>query len=337
MMPTFPTAEIIRRRQRLVRVCRFALLLSLSVGLIGPQYIERKDDALIFAWAFVAFGVPGMCILLGRRAFKTGPKLVVLLRPFGETEISHSIRQLVRARLSFIGFVLTLGDNALKPPKRRDQVLRLTSNLGNGMLRWMAPMSLRVGSRQELRQVGNIVQRPYRLTWLWLLSRARLLIVPVEDHLWKEAVSKLLQQADVIAVDLSEVGTGTIWELEELKRSGWHRKTLFLVAQGRVENGRTLVEAFFPECSSRLFAYRSNGSVVRDREMIGQLDQMLASQRGQPERPQSLRRSQRSYSRQPRQSARARATESGMPAGTSCLATGRVPARSVRCPIPRRR
>jgi hypothetical protein len=49
------------------------------------------------------------------------------------------------------------------------------------------------------------------------------------DELWKDCIDVLLDNCQVVVVDLSHVGAGTTWELEELFRRGYEYKALFLV------------------------------------------------------------------------------------------------------------
>jgi hypothetical protein len=88
------------------------------------------------------------------------------------------------------------------------------------------------------------------------------MVIRCADSFWKDAITYLMNAADCIIADVSELGAGSVWEIERLKRLRSSR-VLFIAAESRLAEAGKTVGAFFPGQLEYLFTYRRDGSLTR--------------------------------------------------------------------------
>jgi hypothetical protein len=269
-------SRLLRVRRNTWQFARGLIFASFVAAIIDAN-VGRESTPNLIAFAVLLLGVPSLTILCTRMAFRRPPCCLLLLRPFGEARISDSLRALIRKRLFFLGLVLTFGDNNIKAPARRDRVLQSIFSMGSWMTAFFVPVSLDVTSTSDPPLLVTRLRSPIRLLWRWLISNHNCLVITSTSELWKETIGSLIEAVDLVVVDLSEIGTGTLWELEKLRRNPRTHRLIFLVSQGRVKDARMTVERFFPTLHDRLFAYREDGTLLRDNTFIALLDSLFTN------------------------------------------------------------
>jgi hypothetical protein len=181
------------------------------------------------------------------------PDRILLLRPFGEPRVSRALKRFNRRSLAYRGFTFTLADKHLKhslfmfllanvPLDPGSIVAVLYRPLFRRMHRWVLiqkPQDLDI-LRLRLRSRWTLM----RFWHSWLGLGDRINKFGSTDELWKDCIGILLDDCQVIVVDLSRAGAGTLWEVEELFRRGYGYKSLFMVRDDDDEEraARTLLE-----------------------------------------------------------------------------------------------
>jgi hypothetical protein len=186
---------------------------------------------LVTLWLVQLLGVP--IFLLWRH-----PDRILLLRPFGQQRISRSLKKLNRRTLAYRGFTFTLADKHLKDSLLLYLMSHLPADFGSLATLVYRPLFRRmhryvfVRKPRDLDLVRLRLRSRWRLTALWqswLGLSDRINKFRSRDELWKDCISILLDNCQVVLIDMSHAGQGTTWELEEVFRRSYLYKTVFLV------------------------------------------------------------------------------------------------------------
>jgi hypothetical protein len=256
------------RRRRFRRFMRMTLYLGVVACLVSAV-ADPDNEALVEGLALVALvGAPAISIVVTRRLFRRSPRLLLLLRPFGDRSISAGLKSLVMREICVLGIPLTLADADINPPKRFHHALGSVARAGGLLTGWLAPSILTAETNQGLNQLEAIVHTPWRLAWLWLLSRRGLLVVPAEHRFWQDTVRLLARASDLVVVDVSEAGTGVVWEFTHIRREVSLNAVLFVAAENRLADARRFVGSFFPAYADDILGYRNDGSFLNRSEFL---------------------------------------------------------------------
>jgi hypothetical protein len=190
------------------------------------------------------------------------------------------LKRFVRRNLVYRGFTFTLADKHLKHSLTAYALSHVPLDLASIFLVFYRPLFRRmhrfvfVRTPRDLNLVRFRVRSRWRLGLFWqswLGVGDRINKLRTRNELWKDCIDVLLDNCQVIVVDLSHIGAGTTWELEQLYRRGHHYKTLFLVPDDddQVAVAERLVSGIAVQCGAAdiglpiLYRYLpSVGSVV---------------------------------------------------------------------------
>jgi hypothetical protein len=261
------TPEAIASLVRARRLVWYGSRAALAAALVVPfVLIDAGDaagrDSLAGAGVAALIGLPALAVLAGRLAFHRRPRLVLLLRTFGEASASRDLRKVIRRELAFVGITLTIADTHIRATGRGTEVLATVARL-NPLTAWFAPARLRATTRDDLAALRGTLRRRARMVWLWLLAGSRVLVVPASDAFWQDAVRLLIDEADLVVVDASDTGPGAVWELQYLRRAATRAGVVFIAGSERLAVAQGLVSAFFPGQGAHVFEYRPDGSLAR--------------------------------------------------------------------------
>jgi hypothetical protein len=111
-------------------------------------------------------------------------------------------------------------------------VLMLIALLGAGMLfSWRSFRSYKKAELGQTRSIGSLDQIEPVIETVLRLSRnifaPRLVVVRVDSGIWKKVVLRFADVSAVILTDVSSLGEGLLWELENLKQK--HHQKIVLV------------------------------------------------------------------------------------------------------------
>ena len=183
----------------------------------------------------------------------THPDRILLLRPFGEPRVSRALKQFNRRSLAYRGFTFTLADKHLKHSLFVFLLANVPLDLGSIVAVLYRPLFRRMHRWVFIQHPRDLAILRLRLRSRWTLMRFwhswlglgdRINKFGSSDALWKDCIGILLDDCQVIVVDLSRAGAGTLWEVEELFRRGYGYKSLFMVRDDEDEAraARTLLE-----------------------------------------------------------------------------------------------
>ncbi len=255
-------AALILTRRVIKLTCQLATILLIVGGLaIGDAY--HIAGMLLFISGLVA------PVLLVGYALRRSPSRVLLLRPFGESGVSQSLKGLARRHLSPLGPTFTLADDDLTPPGPLYSLLTGYLRFGGFLTNWMLPARWSAEDRAGLDQLAHALQGTTKFALAWLWSSNGLFVIRASDRLWKEAVALLMTRADLIVVDLSESGPGSVWELDQIRTVNFSKRVVCVALQGRLGVAQDLVSKLLPRgFGDRFFGYCADGSILRKEEFL---------------------------------------------------------------------
>lgn len=229
------------------------------------QLGEAGGTAML--WALILF--PAYTIALGLRQ---RPARLLLLRRFNDKTVDNAIAKLSRTSLKPYGHVLTLADRYFK---RSWLALAFSWFSFNPFLLMWRLINIPIGivirifdrSRAgpimiwSARDFRNFVKRltdRYGLNLEVARTRRNAVMVRTSDVWWQNVVLLLMHASDVIVVDVTEVASGTAWELETMLHERVEERIVFIARIDEEADARASLAAHgFP--NAQLFTYSRAG------------------------------------------------------------------------------
>lgn len=166
------------------------------------------------------------------------PPRFIFLRPFNRTQASASLRKLIRRDLAGLGHTYTLSDADIRVP----WYVRFPLLVGQ-----LALFSFRMRRVRTSAQLVKVVEAIDR-TWLrnvnWCLSWNKIFPIACVDSLWQECVGRLLRKMDVVCIDLTDLRSNVIWEVNLCRKLHIDDRVVYLAsAEQAADVGAKLKEA----------------------------------------------------------------------------------------------
>lgn len=229
------------------------------------------------------------------------PDRILLLRPFGQRGISRALKRFNRRYLAYRGFTFTLADKHLRNSLIAYLVENIPTDFGSLATVIYRPLFRRLQRRVSIRRPRDLsilrlrLRSRWRLTnfWCsWLGLRDRINKFHSRDELWKNCIDILLDDCQVIVLDMSHAGEGTLWEVQELFRRGYGCKTVIIVRDddeeertARVALERALTLNGMPWQNLTLYRYRPDDGRLVSPERFGEAYASAISSPQQPSAP----------------------------------------------------
>lgn len=223
-------------------------------GFYGVARLVRYTGALVF-WMAVVYligsgSLDWLWIFAGGALWVLGgmsrakPARILLLRKFNNPDIDKLLRTFVKRNLSPMGHVFALSDRYFR---------RSAFDLTPLLMYWsptfwvpilvLVPLDfirgrlngssaggrITVRSSTDFRQFGRRIIDRVSCNTQVLTTGRRTIPVHASDTWWKHVARFLMESADVIVVDLSDVTEGTEWELDRLVEFALLDRTVFIV------------------------------------------------------------------------------------------------------------
>jgi hypothetical protein len=258
----------------------------------GP--IGAATVAMVIAWIIQYLAV---FVILDWRH----PDRILLLRPFGQRRVSRALKRFNRRHLAYRGFTFTLADKHLKNSWVAYLVDNIPTDFASLATALYRPLFRRLHRWVSIRRPRDLsilrlrLRSRWRLTafWCsWLGLRDRINKFRSRDELWKDCIGILLDDCQVIVLDMSHAGEGTLWEIQELFRRGYGYKTVIIVRDddeeertARLALERALVLNGMRWQSLTLHRYRSDNGRLVAPERFGEAYASAISSPQQPSAP----------------------------------------------------
>lgn len=210
-------------------------------------------------------------------ASRRKPARILLLRKFNNRAIGRSIEKMSNANLRPYGHVFTLADKHFK----RNWLWSFLSQF------WASPLTMMVRfvtvpigfvrrfwdrSRdgpilvwhaRDFRHFARRFEDRPGLNLEMARTQRKAVMVRTSDAWWQHVVEITMHAADVIVIDLTEVSSGTVWELQKAPQEDVVERVVFVVREDRSEQARAeLLTHGYAEHVPHLQIYGANGRFV---------------------------------------------------------------------------
>lgn len=211
------------------------------------------------------------------------PARVLLLRKFNDKKLAKAMEYVITDELRPFGHISTLSDQFIRRSRWGWIGRLIPTNFVHAALIvvWM-PLRLilrqfnrarhgppYVGSARDFRNLAKRLRDRIGLNIEVAMTSKEAFIVRAHDKWWKEVVALLMGSADIIVVDLSNVTTGTLWELERLDRLDMFEHAVFIAHEDRMADARSAAERFPGAAMKHIHSYNEVGDMA-DREAFRQ-------------------------------------------------------------------
>ncbi len=210
-------------------------------------------------------------------ALRPKPARVLLLRKFNVRAIGEALEKAISNEMRPYGHICSLSDKHI----RRDTwgwlstaVLSLSNPLAAAWLIIGAPIRfvVRLFDRSAMGPAVVLNARDYRnlakrlrnrvgLNLQTALTSKEAFLVRTSDAWWKMVARLLLDSADVIVVDVSQVTAGTAWELETIRAENAAPRCVFISLWGKGEEAQAAM-ANFGFAASHCHFYAPDGHML---------------------------------------------------------------------------
>ncbi len=211
--------------------------------------------------------------------FRGQPARVLLLRKFNDKALAKSMEYVITDELRPFGHISTLSDQFIRRSRWGWVGRLIPTNFMHAILIvvWMPiRFVLRqfnrarhgppyVGSARDFRNLAKRLRDRIGLNIEVAMTSKEAFIVRSHDKWWKEVVALLMGSADVIVVDLSNVTSGTEWELERLDRLDLFDRAVLTAHEDRMQAARDAAARFPGSARKHIYPYDKLGDMA-DRE-----------------------------------------------------------------------
>jgi hypothetical protein len=219
----------------------------------GHQFLDRAEvlpyatsyrlnSDLVADGELLLFGAGFVWVMGG--VFRAKPARILLLRKFNNIDVDARLRRFVGRNLAPLGYVFVLADKHYK---------RRLFTFANLFLYWLPTFwgpklvlipwdfvrgrfssasgggAIRVFNAKGFRRFAQGVAERLSCNAQVISNSRRSIMVRTGDDWWRPAVVLLMQSADMIVVDLSDLTSGTEWELDQLQALNLLDRTVFIV------------------------------------------------------------------------------------------------------------
>jgi hypothetical protein len=194
---------------------------------------------------------------------------ILLLRPFGDSEMTIPLRQFVLENLGWLGYVFTLSDGGY----RQDAVLSATRFYNwfwyviiylilNPLFRNSFRVAI-VRSERGFAKLHRFLACSFYPSLISFLSGGQAFNIVSANKWWKTCILTLMYSCDLIIVDLSVTKSGTNWELRQIISRKFVSKCIFVASETyEFEVSQMLKTHFNFAERPRVNYYKSDGEVI---------------------------------------------------------------------------
>ncbi len=208
---------------------------------------KRRKQVEIGAYTLVGALIIVFLIWSTFTLLRRQPARVLLLRKFNNKKLGKAMSNVITTELRPFGHVMTLSDKHIRRSKLAFLGNAIPTSIPHAILIvfWL-PLRIVmrqfnrakhgpvwVGSARNFRSLAQRLRDRMGLNLEVAWTKKEAFIVRTSDDWWKEVIALLMHASDVIVVDLSEVTSGTQWELERLDALGTWRDAVFIAHEDK--------------------------------------------------------------------------------------------------------
>ena len=280
----------LKARARLLLKTEYKVNDELLSELKAQRVIRDYPGDILSTALIMVFGVSLMFYLYLVPLMWRNPARILLLRPFGMSETSSSLKKVARKNLSYSGHVFSLEDQFVRHsqnPSIMNVFVRIFLPLAfiasgsfslGGIIRITKADHLMVRNDGEYQTLIADIDNRYTSNAFWRLSFSRIRSIKAADEWWQRCINYLTIWCNMIVVDLTVVKSGTRWELQKIREDRLGYKSIFIVHEKAYDNGRQHLTQYWPPHESPyVFRYDSRGRLLEEKQFLIRVAQIRSS------------------------------------------------------------
>ena len=280
----------LKARARLLLKKEYKVNDELLAELKAKRVIDDYPGDILSTALIMVFGVSLVFYLYLVPLLWRNPGRILLLRPFGISETSSSLKRVARKTLSYSGDIFSLEDEFVRHsqgPSLMNVLVRIFLPLAflasgsfslGGLIRVTRADHLMVRNDGEYQTLIADIDKRYMSNVFWRLSFSRIRSIKAADEWWQRCINYLTLWCNIIVVDLTVVKAGTRWELQKIRDDGSGYKSIFIVHEKAYDNGRQHLTQYWPPHESPyIFRYNSRGRLLEEKQFLIRVAQIRSS------------------------------------------------------------
>jgi hypothetical protein len=268
-------------RERGVRLAARAVAVFCGLALLGHSmsyaaWSYRSQDRIVFVLLQTLAAATVLACIAGF-VVRRGMVRLLLLRPFGEAQMTAALKRVVRDRLAPLGYVYTLSDRNYRP----STTMSLMAFFGQ-VRHVLAPIlrpSLRlatVSDESSFRDLLVALSPGFEISAKSAYAGGQAFNIRSTDNWWKRCIDVMIHSTEIIVMDVSRVSTGSTWEIVQMRRRALLDKCVFIVQEQYQQDGAQLLRELLPGGSMpRIHAFRSTGEFLDLQAFQAAIDERL--------------------------------------------------------------
>jgi hypothetical protein len=256
-------------RRTFARLSGLIIIICLGVSWIVPEYAKFAEPvfmAVLWFQLLVAF--------LWRR-----PCRFLVLRRFNRRMRALSLRRFIKRNVAYHGHTYSLADNILRT-KPRTFIFSRGDTFLYSWLAYLLAFRREVRNDLDLQKLSRALRRRLLRNLNWVVSIDKLFKVSVDSGYWHRALELLATAVDVIIVDVSEAGSGLVWEMQEIKHYQLSGQVIFVSTVEAEEEARQFVRSA-ASSETDILLYQRNGKLICPRALDEAIVSALRNRRQQ--------------------------------------------------------
>lgn len=226
-----------------------------------------NDRNFSFAVVFI-IPINYLCLAFFRSLFFGiffgAPLRILLLRPFMFSQNRKQLRYFGKNYLRYLGHTYTIADSEIKSRRSFFEVFSYFSITPMLILfaRYVKP-NFNVRYYEDIPKLKVFLSRRIARNIAWALSWDKLFKISCTAESWKFTVQNLINSAQVVIIDLSNIGEGLKWETEELSFYNSLGKLLIITHKDRLARAQDFVKlSVLSGYNNEIFAYDDKGILI---------------------------------------------------------------------------
>lgn len=271
--------KLARRRIMMIYARSLAYIAALFIPIIFAKNLNLDsivywNPVLDYLYLMSTIIVGTIVIISTVFAFldgKTRPN-IILLRPFGAPNLSRPLRRFVPNYLGPFGSTYTLSDKGYKPFILTTIFERL-AGIGQYVVGFFLKPSRRAGIIKDERTFLNLarrISRSRRPSFTSFLSGDQAFNVTATNDMWKIVVDMMLHSAEIVVMDITQIGAGSEWEIRLMEERGLIHNCVFISQNSKELDARHLL-VLMGINPKRLHLYDERGIVENQSYFYDQL------------------------------------------------------------------
>ncbi|MEL6535735.1 MAG: hypothetical protein AAFQ98_10005 [Bacteroidota bacterium] len=204
------------------------LILFISIVVIGDGFRGSSSGGpllgvtlvLVYVGFFVLPFLLTLPVVLPLASTNRNVYRIIFFRKFNTRSNKH-IRRYIRRVVGQYGHVFTLSDSMFKV----NWYVRIPLFLGQFSLFHFRLATIK--NSKGMQKLRTLLEQKGKLNINWYMSRSKIFAIKTTDEYWKDTAKVLLEDANMVMFEITELTEALDWEVKTVVESGQDKKVIF--------------------------------------------------------------------------------------------------------------